>query len=927
LVGRVREREVLSSVVAGNGRGARAVVVAGEAGIGRTSLLASVATSAERRTVWIRGGEAESGLPYAAAVDLLVPLWRYTEHLPVARQVAVETVLALRPGVVDPLAACVAVLAVLTAAAADAPLLIVVDDLQWVDPESRRILLYAARRLSLPSAAVLFSYRDQPGGRLTADLPELRLEGLDQTECHELVAALPVEVSPQVEEQIAAQTGGNPSAVIETVTATPAHLLAGPAEAFPGSRPGPALQHAWSAAVESLPEATRMALAVLATIGPAQLEELEPVLAALGAELSDLDAAEQAGLLRTRHGTVSLRHPLLPAAVIACTPPAARRRVVLALAVHVDGDLRSWSRAVALTGADDAIADGLDDATATARSRGGHLAAGRVGEQAAALTSDPGRRAARLHAAAVDALLGGAAEQARRWCDDGLALQPDPGPAADLALVRGRAHAWLGHPAHAADDLVRAADAVRGDDAGRAARLYAEAAPAFGIVGRIAEGVRAAECAAAQPGAPERFSVAVAAASALLQAGRTAQARDRAVVAERLAPAADPRGHGHHLVLLAQVLARLERPVAAQGLLGAVLDATRRAGVSAVQAFALVARADLDLSRGEWAAARADLVEGLRRAEELGQVPVIGLALVALARLDAVCGGPEEARRWAERAREEVGPYGIASLRVAVPAALGLAALTAGDPEAAVTQLDQASRAASAQGLGAVPVATLAADLAEAQIRRGEPSRAEEALARLDEAAEDGLAQPAAAAARCRGMLAEDLDTAQGHFADARSWHGAHPVPFERARTLLCEGEVLRRLRRPALARPVLREAGALFTELGAAPWAVRSAAEVAAAGGSGRGRGAAGPGRAGAAYARRLSAQELQVATRVAEGRNNAEVAAALFVSRKTVEAHLTRIYRKLGVRSRTELVRLLAPVLEPDPASDEAELSTPRV
>ena len=136
-------------------------------------------------------------------------------------------------------------------------------------------------------------------------------------------------------------------------------------------------------------------------------------------------------------------------------------------------------------------------------------------------------------------------------------------------------------------------------------------------------------------------------------------------------------------------------------------------------------------------------------------------------------------------------------------------------------------------------------------------------------------------------------------------------MPFERARTLLCEGEVLRRLRRPALARPVLREAESVFAELGARPWAARAATEIAAAGDrSGAWGRRAGPADVNpAADVHVLSAQELQIARCVAEGRNNAEVAAALFVSRKTVEAHLTRVYRKLGVRSRTELVRLLAP------------------
>ena len=918
LVGRAPERRLLASLIAGTRDGPRAVVVTGEAGIGKTTLLEWVAATAPGRTIWVRGSESEAVLPFAAAMDLLVPLRQYFDDLPDARREALETILALRPGsVAKPLATCVAALEVLTAAAAEGPLLVVVDDLQWIDRESRQILRYAARRLRTRSGGLLLAQWDQPAGQIEVDLPVLRLEGMPLADCRALVAGLPVQVSAPVLDQVVAQTGGNPAAVIETVSSTPAHLLAGPVRDFPGPRLGPALQRAWAAAVEAVPEATRTVLAVLATIGSAPLEDIEPVLAALGASLSDLDPAERVGLLQTRSGTVSLRHPLLPTVIIGCTSPAARRRVVLALAVHAEGDLQSWSRAAALNGPDDVIADGLDEVVPDARRRGGHLAAARVGGHAASLTSDPARRAARLHAAAVDALLGGAAGRARAWCDDGLALRPEPAVAADLALVRGRADTWLGHPARAIDDLVRAADGVLGVDAGRAARLYAEAALPCALVGRVSEMLRVAECAAAaqphtaQPRAGGPLPAAVASASALLLAGRTAQARRRAAEAERLAPFTDPLWNGHHVVLLAQVLARLEQPAAARRLLGLVLDAARHAAVPSVLAFALVVRAELDFACGQWAAARADAVESLHRAEELSQPAALGHALVALARVDALRGDPDACHRWADRARAEVGPYGIASLRVAVPAVLGLAALTAGDPGSAVAQLDQAWHAAGVQGLGDVVVAPLAADLAEAQIRYGGPARAADALACLDEAVAGGLAQPAAAAARCRGMLADDLETAQRHFAAAHASHAAHPVPFERARTLLCEGEVLRRLRRPALARPVLREAKSVLAELGARPWAARAATEVAAAGDRSGARGR----RAGPADVSPevdvhvLSAQELQIARCVAEGSNNAEVAAALFVSRKTVEAHLTRVYRKLGVRSRTELARLLAP------------------
>ena len=179
--------------------------------------------------------------------------------------------------------------------------------------------------------------------------------------------------------------------------------------------------------------------------------------------------------------------------------------------------------------------------------------------------------------------------------------------------------------------------------------------------------------------------------------------------------------------------------------------------------------------------------------------------------------------------------------------------------------------------------------------------RAGQVLTWLQERADaTGLAYPRAAAARARGILAEDPDEAETWFATARLAHQDQPMPFEQARTLLCEGEALRRARRPAASRLPLHRALAVFNGLGAQPWAARAMTELAAAGARARNG-------TSASALDALSPQELQVARAVGQGLNNVEAAAALFVSRKTVEAHLTRAYRKLGVRSRTELARLL--------------------
>jgi DNA-binding CsgD family transcriptional regulator len=200
-------------------------------------------------------------------------------------------------------------------------------------------------------------------------------------------------------------------------------------------------------------------------------------------------------------------------------------------------------------------------------------------------------------------------------------------------------------------------------------------------------------------------------------------------------------------------------------------------------------------------------------------------------------------------------------------------------------------------------VVPFVADLVEAHIRCGHAGRAEQLLEWLEDRGDTmGLVYAAAAAHRCRGLLAHGVEEAQSEFTAAHAAHARCSVPFELARTLLCHGEVLRRARRLMDARKVLREAQRIFESLGARPWADRVARELVASGARDRR-----PARDACPGLGELTPQELQIARAVAGGKNNCEVSAALFVSRKTVEAHLTRIYRKLGIHSRVELTRVL--------------------
>jgi DNA-binding CsgD family transcriptional regulator len=326
-------------------------------------------------------------------------------------------------------------------------------------------------------------------------------------------------------------------------------------------------------------------------------------------------------------------------------------------------------------------------------------------------------------------------------------------------------------------------------------------------------------------------------------------------------------------------------------------------GAPAILSLALGLSAELGWWTGRWASAYADATEALQWAEEMSQVGLIGHALSQLSRISAARGDRERCGEHVERSRQDVEPRGVAYLAVHNAAALGLCALSCGDLAMAIDHLERAWEAGQAGGLDNPNVVPFAGDLAEALARAGSAERAEPILAWLQDRADaTGLVYPRAAVARARGILAHDPAEAESWFAQARSAHQMKTVPFEQARTLLCEGEALRRARCPAASRRPLRYALTIFTGLGARPWAARAISELDATGV-----------RAGArndmstSGLDSLSSQELQVARAVGRGLNNLEAAAALFVSRKTVEAHLTRAYRKLGIRSRTELTRLL--------------------
>ena len=911
LVGRARERRLLDGLVESVEGGGAAVVIAGEAGVGKTALLmhvAGVASDRGLRVLRARGEESEAVLAFAILADLLRSSREKFAELPKAQRQALEVCLALSSGpAAGPLAACAGALGVLASAADEQPLAVLVDDFQWVDPESRQVLLFAARRLAAEHIVMLFAVRDEPGAQPPErGLPALRISGLSVAECAELARGLGADISGPALRSLVELTGGNPLAVLEN--------LAGAADGMGGFEPGrltlgTALENAWARVFEELPEDTRHALFVLVTDAVSGGSHVEAALGTLQLSLSSLAAAERRGLVRTVDGEIQLRHPLMRPVVVGRTPLWARAAACRALAGAAHGHLRAWYLAAAATGPDDATAEALAAAAADARQRHGYGASARTWRRAAELTADYGMRATRLLRAASDAYLAGDSAAAVAWCQEALAHCHSPLFAAKAELILGRARTWAGDPLPAFDGLVRAAAAIRPVNPAGAAALLAEATLPAAMTGHVHLARQVAEqveelwedssLGAAGSGASLTVLAMMAEAFALAgELDRTARYQLRAAP---LLQSADLAAEQQGAAVLAQAGIWAERYEQSRSCLGAVVDTGRRTGTPAILSLALGLSGELGWWTGRWDSAYADATEALQWAEEMNQPVLIGHALSQLSRIAAARGDHERCQEHVDRARRDVEPHGVGCLAVRNPAALGLCALSRGDLMTAIDYLECAWDAGQAAGLGNPNVVPFAGDLAEALARAGAAERAGQVVAWLQDRADaTGLVYPRAAAARARGILAQD--PAEAWFATAWSAHQEQPMPFEQARTLLCEGEALRRARRPAAARGPLQHALTIFSGLGARPWAARATTELDAIGARARARNYT-----SASALNSLSPQELQVARAVGRGLNNVEAAAALFVSRKTVEAHLTRAYRKLGVRSRTELTRLL--------------------
>ncbi|MFJ8105892.1 AAA family ATPase [Streptomyces sp. NPDC096132] len=915
LVGREQECGLLNSLLAGLPDRGAALLLPGDPGIGKSALLEHTARRSHARVLQARGVESEAILPYAVLAEVLLPLREHFVELPAPQRRVLEACFGLSEATgPDPYAVCAGALGVLAAAGKAEPLVVLVDDLHWADPSSRQVLHFVARRLeSEPVALVMAARTGSDTETAWEGIPQLPLSGLDDDACDELLRQRGLDPGEPESARLVELSLGNPLVLVEYAAVLRDSRHSGPDSwEKTWETPGPLVERAWRGALQALPPETREALAYVAASRSGDIPVLERAFTAVDLPMAALTPAETAGLvLMDPGGGYRLRHPVLRPLVLRGCGPDQRLRVYRALAESSPAGLRAWYLAAVADGPDEEVAGALAAEAAQARRLGAPGSAAEAWYRAAELSPAAHDRAVRLLKAASDSFHSSAPRDAVRWCEQALRWSHDPLLTADIELLRGQACAWLGDPAKAHQLLVAAAEAVRTTDPARAGALYGAATLPAAMAGRVSLAVELAQkCAgladtarADDRGAVQRQrrpgTVLLGAAQALagrVREGRELLLRERATLPEARTPELQQL-----TVQIGEALSWVDEDTAARSVLSDAVDRIRRDGLPGILPYALAGRCEVESWR-HWTAARADGVEAVRWARELGQTAMGGYALILLARLDGQRGDRAGCEAHIAAYRGHGGGPGARGLEVFAQGALGSAAFTAGDLDDCVLHQERAFALAQETGLANPNMLTFVADLTEAQVRRGRHDRAAELVAWLDERARaTGLAWPEAVAARCRALLATRADEAAEWLAVADRAHARREMVFEHARTQLVHGMVMRRLRRPAAAKAPLLAAHAALTTLGARPWAARAEAELAACGH----RTAAEGVRAPAIHL--LTAQELQVARTIAQGLSNVEAASALFISRKTVEVHLTRVYRKLGIRSRSDLARTL--------------------
>ena len=900
LIGRGVETARLRALIDGVGAGGGALVVRGEAGIGKSALLAEAAGAASAagwRVLTTSGVQSETHLPYAGLQQLLFPIRAMAGRIGARQRDVLRAALGQSDSAVpDAHLAALAVLDLVAEAATQAPVLLLVEDVHWLDPSTAAVLAFVARRLGSEPVVLLAAVRGGSATRFDeAGLPELAVPPLADDAAGALLDTRAPGLAPALRERLLAVAAGNPLALTELPHST-SGLDEHDAPAAGWLTLTARLERAFSARLAGLPAPTRALLQVAALNDSTSLAEtLDAVRPGTGerCDAGDLAPAIAARLVESDPGAIRFRHPLMRSAIHQHMDRSQRVRVHAALADTLSGpdhdDRRTWHRAAAADRPDDDIAAALQVTAARAERRGGIGVAVAALELAARLSTAPAQRAERLLRAADLAVELGRREVVGRLLDEAASLELSPQHRARSVWIRGGFDEGLRQQSTDTLALAELAGSVSAaGDADLAARILWSSAqrcfwsePGAGARRRVvavAEGLRLSE--------QDPFLLAILAYAAPIERGAVVLDRLRRVTP---APGDDARtgrllGTAALLVGAFDLAQRFSADAAAglraQGRLGLL---SRAVGA---QAWSAVQLADLNV-------AIPAVEESSALAAETTQPYFYGLMRATEATLAALRGDQDRAGMLADEA-EAVGlPAGARPVLATVQMARGSAALGAGRFAEAYAQLRRMHDPADPSYQIALRCYTVA-DLVDAAVHSGNGEAVGGIVRELEAAAGQTPSTALHAGLRfARALLAGDAD-AEGLYlaalsADLTGW------PFIRARTQLAYGEWLRRQRRAADSRAPLRAAREMFDALGTIPWSDRARHELRASGENSRRR---------TPDARdQLTPQELQIAQMAAGGLTNREIGQKLYLSHRTVSTHLYRIFPKLGVTSRSEL------------------------
>ena len=895
LVGREREcaeiEGLLAKAVAGE---SGTLVVRGEPGIGKTALLDYAADhGGEMLVLRVTGVEAESDLAFAGLYGLVRPILRFLPQLPERQAEALQGALGLGPSAGgERFLVAAALLSLLGEAADERPVLCLVDDAQWLDSPSSDALMFAARRLRAEPVAILFAAREGEQQRFEAPaLRELVVLGLDDASAVRLLAERAGEAVPAVRARLLAEARGNPLALLELPAALSDVQLAGDAPLSEAMPLTPRLQSLFRQRIERLPAPTRTALLIAAADNAGDLPTVLRAAAEMRLPTEALDPAEHEDLIRTTGGAIAFRHPLVRSAVYDVATVSRRQQVHAALASVLSGeehtDRRVWHQAMATVTGDEEVAAALEASARRAQLRVGHASAASAFQRAAELTVDESRRAPRLASAAHAAWDAGQPDRALRLIACALP-RAEQSLRSRLLRLRGVIESRCGNMRDAVATLLEGAEIS--SDPSLTLEMLHEAAQAATDTGDLPAALQINTRAATLPAPTKRARFSQVAMTGFAQrfSDETEAARESFEQALDIARdlADDPRAQ----LWASDVASSGFGPGAGLPYSARAVALARSQGLLSLLPIALERHAMNLLWNSRFDLAYAAAQEGYQLTAGAGHG---GWHLTAMACVEAIWGQVDDARSHAERVFALAHASGETILSSLGRMALGLLELTLGRTEQAADQLLDLAAGNRPDTHPIVAISSVP-DAVEAVVRAGRS--AELIAAPVDRFRAWVVHAPTDAGrsllARCEALL--ETRPPDRAFSDAAALASSLP-PFQQARGELLYGEWQRRDHQRQEARRHLRAALELFAQLGAVPWEERATAELRATGETTRKR--------DPSTLDQLTPQELQIAGLVSQGLTNREIAGQLFLSPRTIDYHLRKVFSKLGITSRTEL------------------------